>query len=128
MLKFVQTLIVLAAISTTACKTTPVTPDQIFGAVVDCAKVNPEASAALAAVETCLVGALSSNYAACLTGLVTAGKFSIDEVACVAAWYAQQTQAKVASSTATLEELAARQRANDWLAHEEIAIRNSYPR
>jgi hypothetical protein len=59
---------------------------------------------------------------------VTAGKFSIDEVACVVAWLAQQTQAKVASSTATLEELAARQRANDWLAHEEIAIRNSYPR
>jgi hypothetical protein len=103
-----------------------VTPDQFYDATVDCAKNNPQSSAALAAVETCLLGVVSQNYSACLSGLVTEGKWSIDEIACLVAWYAEQQNAKVAASTATLEELAARNRANEWLKAEHISIRNSY--
>ena len=103
------------------------TPDQFFNAVVDCAKVNPEASAALAQVETCLLGVVSGNYSACMLGLVTEGHFAIDEVACVAAYIAQQENAKVANKTATADDLTMRKAAVDWLAQEHIQIRNSYP-
>jgi len=114
----------LLLVTSLSCVTSPT--DSIYGAVVDCAKVNPQASAALAAVETCLVGAMAQNYAVCLTGLVTSGHFVIDEVACVVAWYAQQQNGKVAASTATLADLEARSRANAWLANEAIMIRNTY--
>jgi hypothetical protein len=116
----------LLLVTSLSCVTSPTKPDSIYGAVVDCAKVNPQASAALAAVETCLVGAMAQNYAVCLTGLVTSGHFVIDEVACVVAWYAQQQNGKVAASTATLADLEARSRANAWLANEAIMIRNTY--
>ena len=104
-----------------------VTPDQFLNATVDCAKTNPEASAALAQVETCLVGVATSNPAACLAGLLTEGHFVVDEVACDVAYVAQQNQAKVALGKATNDDLRARQAANDWLAQERIRIRNSYP-
>lgn len=104
-----------------------VAPDEFFAATVDCAKVNPNASAALAQVQTCLIGVLAQNYAACLAGLVTEAHFTIDEVTCMVAWFAQQQNEKVGASTATLEDLAARKRALDWLAQEHISIRNSYP-
>jgi hypothetical protein len=103
-----------------------VTPDQFFGATVDCAKVNPEASAALSAASTCLMSVVASNTAACLAGLVTELHFSIDEVSCVVAYISQQQQAKVASGKYTDADLHARQAANDWLIAEHIAIRNTY--
>jgi hypothetical protein len=104
-----------------------VTQDQFLGATVDCAKVNPEASSALAAVETCLVGIVAQNPAACLAGLVTEVHFAIDEVACLVAYVAQQNQNKVATGRYTSEDLRIRQAANDWLASERISIRNTYP-
>jgi hypothetical protein len=103
-----------------------VTPDQFFGATVDCAKQNPETSAALAAASTCLMSVVDSNPAACLAGLVTELHFTIDDVACVVAYVSQQGQAKVAAGTYTDADLHARQAANDWLVKEHIAIRNSY--
>jgi hypothetical protein len=124
-IRLLPILVLVAALA--SCTTAPVTPSSFAGSIVDCAKVNPEASAALASVVTCVTGALAQNYAVCLSGLVTDGKFLIDEVACVASWYAQQQNSKVAASTASLDDLAARQRANDWLAQERIGIRNTYP-
>jgi hypothetical protein len=125
-MKRLQLLPILALMAALASCAGTAKPDSFAGAVVDCAKVNPQASAALAAVETCLVGAMAQNYAVCLTGLVTGGHFMIDEVACVVAWYAQQQNGKVAASTATLDDLEARNRANAWLANEAIMVRNSY--
>lgn len=101
-------------------------PDQFFNAVVDCAKVNPEASPALAAVETCLMSTLSGNPSACLSGLLTEAHFTVDEIACVVAYLAQVKNARVAADIANLDDLAVRQAANDWLVQEKIAIRNSY--
>jgi hypothetical protein len=103
-----------------------VTPDQFFGKTVDCARVNPEAPAALSAVTTCLMAVMAQNPAACLAGLVTELHFTIDEVACVAAYVAQQGQDKVALGKATADDLKMRQAANDWLVQERIAIRNAY--
>ena len=103
-----------------------VTPDQFWNATVDCAKVNPEASAALGAVETCLLGVVTANYAVCLSGLVTEGKYTIDEVACVVAALAQRTNMRVSTASATPADLALRRNANDWLARENISIRNTY--
>jgi hypothetical protein len=108
----------------TACHN--VTPDQFLDATVDCAKVSPNTSAALSAVETCLLGVVSANYSACLSGLVAEAKWTIDEIACLVAWYAEQQNAKVAASTASLADLEARERANAWLAEKRISIRNSY--
>ena len=103
-----------------------VTPDQFLNATVDCAKTNPQASAALASVETCLIGAVSQNPAVCLTGLVTEVHFTVDEIACVVAYVAQQNQAKVATGKYTDDDLRSRQAANDFLAKEHISIRNTY--
>jgi hypothetical protein len=115
---------VLVLSSGTGCHN--VKPDQFFGAVVDCSQVNPEASAALGAVTTCLVGLVSQNPAVCLSGLLTDGHFSLDEIACVVASLAHEANAKVGASTATLEDLKLRKAANDWLAQEQIGIRNTY--
>jgi hypothetical protein len=104
-----------------------VTPDQFFNATVDCAKVNPEASAALGQAETCLVSAVSGNLGACLNGLITAAHFTVDEVACVVAYIAQQAQTKVALGKYTADDLKERQAATNWLVAEKIQIHNSYP-
>jgi len=99
--------------------------DQFFGAVVDCAKVDPASSAALAGVETCLIGAVAENPAACLSGLVAEGTFTVQEVACVVAWEAQQANKKVAA-TADPAAVAKRDVAANWLAAEKIGIKNTY--
>jgi hypothetical protein len=117
-------LLLILALSIPACH--DVTPDQFLNATVDCAKQNPEASAALAQVETCLVSAVAGNPSSCLVGLITEGHFAIDEIACVVAYVAQQDQSKVALGTASEADLKARQTATNWLAQEHIKIRNTY--
>lgn len=109
--------------STSGCKQTK--PDVFFAAVVDCAKINPEASAASAAVITCITAAVSGNPAACLSGLVTGAHFTVDEVACIVAALAKQNDDKV---KATNDPEAARIRdiASDWLVREHIRIANTY--
>jgi len=123
---FAASATLLLCLAIGGCKTSPVTPDQFLNATVDCAKVNPEASAALASVETCLVGAIAQNPAVCLSGLVTDVHFAVDEIACLVAYISQQNQAKVAAGRYTDADLKARQAANGWLAQENISIRNTY--
>jgi hypothetical protein len=119
-----KTILLIVALSLSACHN--ITPDQFLNATVDCAKQNPQASAALAQAETCLMAVVASNPSACLAGLVTDIHFTVDEVACVVAYIAQQNQAKVSSGKYTDADLKERQAANDWLAKEHISIRNSY--
>ena len=103
-----------------------VTPDQFLNATVDCTKTNPEASAELGAVTTCLMGVVAQNPTVCLSGLITDGHFAVDEIACLVAYVAQQNQAKVASGATDTPTLKARQAANDWLSQEHVSIRNTY--
>jgi hypothetical protein len=109
---------------TTSCHN--VTPDRFFGIVVDCAQQNPQGSAALAQFTTCAFGVLAQNPSVCLSGIVTDIHFTVDEVACVVAFIAQQNQAKVALGNYTPADLQAREVANNWLREKQIAIRNSY--
>ena len=122
--KAASMLLLVGALSQASCHN--VKPDQFFGAAVDCAKVNPSASAALAQVQTCLLGTLAGNPEVCLAGLVAEVHFTVDEVACVVAWVAQQENQKVAASKATLYDLKVRDNAARWLAAKQIVIRNSY--
>jgi len=115
-------LLLLALPAEVSCHNVPA--DQFFDAVVDCAKVNPEASAAIAGVETCLLGAVAGNPASCLNGLITEAHFTVDEVACVVAWEAHRQNVAVAEGDATA--VSKRDAASKWLASERIAIRNSY--
>lgn len=103
-----------------------VKPDQFFEATVDCAKVNPDGSAALGSVTTCLVSATTGNPASCLSGLVTEARFTVTEVACVVAWIADRENKKVALSTAGPASLEVRNRAIAWIVQEHINIRNTY--
>ena len=111
-------------VALTSCK--QVKPDQFFEAVVDCAKVNPEASAAAAAVLTCITSAASGNPAACLAGLVTEAHFTVDEIACVVAWIAERENQKVGTPAAGPDTQRTRDIAVDWLVRERIAVRNTY--
>lgn len=125
------------SLSMTACHT--VKPDALWGATVDCAKVNPENSAAKSAVINCLTGMVMSNTTACVTGLVVGMKYDdpeieskvkirwvIDEVACVTSWVAQQENAKVGTPNERLRTQPTRNAAIDWLVSNHISIRNSY--
>jgi hypothetical protein len=104
-----------------------VKPDVFFESVVDCAKVNPEKSPAQAAVLTCLLGAVSGNPAACLSGLVTEAHWSINEIACVVADLAQKENTKVGTTLEDPKTRPVRNAAADWLARERIRISNTYP-
>lgn len=114
-------------------------PDALWGATVDCAKVNPENSAAKSAVINCLTGLVMSDTTACVTGLVVGMKYEdpeveskvkirwvIDEVACVTAWVAQQENAKVGTPNEGIRTQPTRDAANKFLVDRNISIRNSY--
>lgn len=139
----VALLALMFSLSTSGCK--QVKPDQLYQATVDCAKVNPQSSAALGAVEDCVAGLVMSNGAACVKGLVVGMKYddpaieqkvklrwTIDEVACVSAWIAQKNNMAVqlAPMDADMGPLKARMRARDeaarFLVENQIRIRNSY--
>jgi hypothetical protein len=120
-------LVLIAGLALQSCSSGPdVKPDQFFGAVVDCAQVNPQSSAALAAVTTCLIGAATQNHGVCLGGLVTGGTWTITEVACVTAFVAQQRNDAIASGGGSNDDVMIRTRANEWLKVEKIGIRNTY--
>ena len=102
-------------------------PDKFMDAVVDCAKINPQASAAFSAVQTCLVGALSQNYVACLAGLVTEAHFAVDEIVCIVSYYSQEANTRVATKVATDTDYVVRKAANDFLRDKRISIQNTYP-
>lgn len=120
-------------------------PDQLWQATVDCAKVNPESSAALGAVGDCLAGVVMSNPSACVTGLIVGMKYedpvveskvklrwTVEEVACVTARIAQLNNDAVqlapmnADPGSLRQSIKLRENASRWLAENQISIRNSY--
>ena len=122
-----------------------VKPDQLWQATVDCAKVNPQSSAAIGAVEDCVAGVVMSNASACVKGLVVGMKYedpaveqkvklrwSIEEVACVSAWIAQKNNMAVQLAPMDTDpaQLKAKMKARDeaarFLVENQIRIRNSY--
>jgi len=100
-------------------------PDVFVGAVVDCAKVNPNKSGAASAVYACLAGALAQNPAPCLALLVEGGHWTVDEVACLVAFYGQRSNEKLLAKQATTEDQVVAKAAHDWLTEKRIGVKNS---
>lgn len=100
-------------------------PDIFVGAVVDCAKVNPNTNGAASAVYACLAGALAQNPGPCLTGLVQIGHWTVDEVACIVAFYGQRSNEKLLAKQGSTEDQVVAKAAHDWLTENRIGVKNS---
>ena len=100
-------------------------PDVFVGAVVDCAKVNPNNSGAASAVYACLAGALAQNPGPCLAGLVEVGHWTVDEVACIVAFYGQRSNEKLLAKQGGDEDRVVAKAAHDWLVQNKIAVQNT---
>jgi hypothetical protein len=140
---FVSLAMLAGAVLVPSCHS--VKPDQLWQATVDCAKVNPESSKALGAVEDCVAGVVMSNASACVKGLIVGMKYedpvveakvkirwAVEEVACVSAWIAQKNNMAVqlAPMDTDMGSLRAKMKARDeaarFLVENQIRIRNSY--
>jgi len=113
-------LVIIAALGITACKTTPTNPDSFFGAVVTCTKENSHNAQAGAAVLNCLMNAAGGNYGACLSGLVAAGYWTVDEIACVVRQYATESAQRLNSGMPTPSDSIILERANQWLREKQV--------
>ena len=97
----------------------PVTPDSFYHAVVTCTVDNSSNTQAGAAVYKCLTGAVGGDYTACLAGLVTAGTWTVDEVACLVRYYAQTSAQRLNAGTSDSLDQKALDNANAWLLKEQ---------
>jgi hypothetical protein len=121
---FVATYSTLVA---TSCKTTPTSPDSFYQAVVTCTGANTANSQAKAAVYQCLTDVVAGAYVGCLSGLVAAGYWTVDEVACLVRAYATSAAVKVNNGTATSEDATALANANAWLRAEQVKYHRAAP-
>jgi hypothetical protein len=111
--------LVLAICLVVSCKTTPTSPDSFYHAVVTCTVDNSSNTQAGAAVYKCLTGAVGGDYTACLAGLVTAGTWTVDEVACLVRYYAQTSAQRLNAGTSDSLDQKALDNANAWLLKEQ---------
>ena len=92
-------------------------------AVVTCTMENSSNAQASAAVVTCLTGAIAGDYAGCLAGLVTAGTWTITEVACIVRRLATESAQRLNAGTATPTDKATLDNANQFLRDNAIRFR-----
>jgi hypothetical protein len=120
MKKLLFTLALFAVTVAPACKTTPTNPDSFYQVVVTCTVDNSSNTQAAAAVYQCLSDViLSQDYAGCLAGLVTAGTWTVDEVACLVRHYAQTSAQRINKGTVDALDQTALDNANAWLKKEQ---------
>jgi hypothetical protein len=105
-----------------ACAHTP-TPTEFKDAIVTCTLENSSNAAAGAAVLDCLTGAVAGNYAACLSGLVTAGQWTVQEVACIVRRLATESAQKLNAGTANNADKLILERANQVIRDNNIRFR-----
>jgi hypothetical protein len=111
---------IFAATVAPACKTTPTNPDSFYQVVVTCTLDNSTNVQAGAAVYKCLTDViLSQDYGACLAGLVTAGTWTVDEVACLVRHYAQTSAQRLNAGTSDSLDQRTLDNANAWLKKEQ---------
>lgn len=120
MKSIVSVLVVIAALGSTSCKTTPTSPDSFFGAVVTCTKQNSHNDQAGAAVLNCLVNAAGGNYGACLAGLTAAGYWTVEEIACVVRQYATESAQRLNAGVPTPSDAVILERANAWIKANQV--------
>ena len=121
---FVATYSTLVA---TGCKTTPTSPDSFYQAVVVCTEANVANPQAAQAVYACLTDVVAGNYVGCLSGLVAAGTWTVDEVACLVRAYATSAAVKINNGTATAADSQALANANAWIRTEQVKFRRAAP-
>jgi len=106
-----------------SCKTTPTTPDSFYDVVVTCTVDNVKNPQAGAAVLACLTGAVGGDYSACLAGLVTAGTWTVEEVACIVRAYATSSAQKLNAGTALPADQTVLTNANAWIRAHKVVYR-----
>lgn len=99
------------------------TAGQFKDAVVQCTVENSSNAQASAAVVACLTSAIAGDYSACLAGLVTAGTWTIQEIACVVRKLATESAQRLNSGTATATDRAVLDNANQFLRDNAIRFR-----
>jgi hypothetical protein len=126
LIRYLSTIATILALGATlnACKTTPTNPDSFYQAVVTCTVDNSSNTQAGAAVYKCLSDAvLSRDYTACLAGLVTAGTWTVDEVACIVRHYAQTSAQRLNAGTSDALDQKTLDNANAWLKQEQLRFK-----
>jgi len=106
----------------TSCAHTP-TPGEFKDAIVNCTIENSNNPQASAAVTNCLIGAVSGNYGACLSGLVAGGYWAVEEIACVVRRLATESAQRLNAGQSTDSDRAVLDNANAWLKSENIRFR-----
>lgn len=104
------------------CAHTP-TPGEFKDAVVTCTLENSSNAQASAAVVGCLTGAVAGNYAACLSGLVSAGHWTVTEIACIVRRLATESAQRLNAGTANDWDQAQLDNANRWLRDNSIRFK-----
>lgn len=120
MKSIVSIIVIFAALGITSCKTTPTNPDTFYQRVVTCTQENSHNTQAGAAVLNCLTGAVAGDYGACLSGLVAAGYWTVDEIACVVRQYATESAQRINSGEPTPSDSIILERANQWLRDKQV--------
>jgi hypothetical protein len=72
-----------------------------------------------------LTSAVGGDYTACLAGLVTAGYWTVDEVACIVRSYAVNAAARINSGTPRDEDAKALENANAWIRAQQVKYRSA---
>jgi len=99
------------------------TPGQFKDALVTCTMENSNNAQASAAVLGCLTNAVAGNYAACLSGLVSTGHWTVDEVSCIVRRLATESAQRLNAGTASGTDQATLDNANAWLKANNIRFR-----
>jgi len=119
-------LLVAASSQVTGCKTPSTNPDSFYQTVVTCTVDNSTNTQAGAAVYKCLAEVVTGQtYTSCLAGLVTAGTWTVDEVACIVRRYAQTSATRLNAGTGDSMDPKILDNANAWLRQEQIRYKSA---
>ena len=124
---FLLPVLLLLALQDSACKTAPNSPDSFYQAVVTCTSENTANPQAEQAVYQCLTDIVDGAYAGCLSGLVAAGTWTVDEVACLVRQYAATSAARINAGNPKAGDQTALDNANAWLKAEKVQFRRAAP-
>jgi len=121
--QYLLAAIVGLTLGTVAANCAHTTPGTFTNAVVTCTMENSNNAQASAAVVNCLVGAAVGNYTACLSGLVSAGHWTVDEVACIVRRLATESAQRLNAGTSTDSDRVTLDNANKFLRDNSIKFR-----
>jgi hypothetical protein len=124
-MRYIQTLLLAAvlSISATSCKTVPANGDSFYEVVVTCTMENSSNPQAGAAVLGCFTGAIGGDYTACLSGLVAAGNWTIEEIACVVRAYATTSAQRINAGKPEPTDADVLKKANAWIRDHKVGYR-----